>query len=56
MRTAVLKIIWQSYDWVLLDWNGAVAKRNRCKTNAANVFLLSEDGQILFEQHGKATK
>ena len=56
MRTAVLKIIQQSYDWVLLDWNGAVAKRYRCKANGANVFLISKDGYILFEHHGKATK
>ncbi len=56
MRTVVLKIVQQSYDWVLLDWNGAVAKRYRCKANVANVFLVSKDGHILFENHGKATK
>ena len=56
MHGAVEKIIQQSYDWVLLDWNGAVAKRYRCKANAANVFLISRDGFILFEHHGKMTK
>ena len=56
MRPAVLKIVQQSYDWVLLDWSGAAAKRYRCKSNAANVFLIGKDGYILLEQHGKATK
>ncbi len=56
MRTVVLKVVQQSYDWVLLDWNGEVAKRYRCKANAANVFLISKDGRILFENHGPATK
>ena len=56
MRTMVLKIVQESYDWVLLDWNGAVARRYRCKANVANLFLISKDGHILFEQHGKATK
>lgn len=56
MRAVVLKVVQQSYDWVLLDWNGAVAKRYRCKANAANVFLVSKDGRILFEDHGPATK
>ena len=56
MHGAVEKIIQQSYDWVLLDWSGAVAKRYRCKANAANVFLVSKDGFILFEHHGKMTK
>ena len=56
MRGTVEKVIQQSYDWVLLDWNGAVAKRYRCKVNAANVFVVSKDGFILFEHHGKLTK
>ena len=56
MRGAVEKIIQTTYDYVLLDWNGAVAKRYRCKANAANVFLVSQDGFILFEHHGKMTK
>jgi len=56
MRGAVEKIIQQSYNWVLLDWDGAVAKRYRCKANGANVFLVSTDGFILFEHHGKMTK
>ena len=56
MHGAVEKVIQQSYDWVLLDWSGAVAKRYRCKANAANVFLVSKDGFILFEHHGKVTK
>ena len=56
MRGAVEKIIQTTYDWVLLDWSGAVAKRYRCKANAANVFIISSDGFILFEHHGKMTK
>ena len=56
MHGAVEKIIQQTYSWVLLDWTGAVAKRYRCKASAANVFLISRDGFILFEHHGKMTK
>ncbi len=56
MRGAVEKVIQTTYDYVLMDWSGAVAKRYRCKANAANVFLISKDGFILFEHHGKMTK
>ena len=56
MQGAVTKIIQTTYDWVLLDWTGAVAKRYRCKASAANVFIVSRDGFILFEHHGKMTK
>lgn len=56
MRGAVTKIIQTTYDWVLLDWNGAAAKRYRCKANSANIFVLSTDGYILFEAHGDMKK
>ena len=56
MRGAVEKVIQATYDYVLMDWSGSAAKRYRCKANAANVFLISKDGFILFEHHGKISK
>lgn len=53
MHGAVVKIIKDGYPGVLLDWNGATAKRYRCKTSAANVFVLSKDGFILFQYRGE---
>ena len=56
MHGAVTKIIQTGYGWVLMDWTGAVSKRYRCKSNGANIFVISTDGFILFEAHGDATK